>query len=44
MKIEKIGQMDNTIDNTLESANRVYSVGGYALPYRPVAVEISNQR
>ena len=28
MKIEKIGQMDNTIDNTLESANRVYSVGG----------------
>ena len=27
-KIQKLGQMDNTIDNTLESANRVYGVGG----------------
>ena len=26
--IIKIGQMDNTIDHTLESANRVYGVGG----------------
>ena len=24
MEVKVIGQMDNTIDNTLESANRVY--------------------
>lgn len=28
MEVEVIGQMDNTIDHTFESANRVYDVGG----------------
>lgn len=28
--VKIIGQMDNTIDNTFESANRVYDVGGVA--------------
>ena len=28
MEVKVIGQMDNTIDNTFESANRVYDVGG----------------
>ena len=27
-RVKIIGQMDNTIDHTLESANRVYDVGG----------------
>lgn len=26
--VKVIGQMDNTIDHTFESANRVYDVGG----------------
>ena len=30
MKIEIIGQMDNTIDHTHESANRVYGADGIA--------------
>ena len=30
IKCDVIGQMDNTIDHTLESANRVYSVNGIA--------------
>lgn len=28
MEVKVIGQMDNTIDHTFESANRVYDVGG----------------
>lgn len=28
MEVKVIGQMDNTIDHTFESANRVYGVGG----------------
>lgn len=28
MEVIVIGQMDNTIDHTFESANRVYGVGG----------------
>lgn len=36
MEVKVIGQMDNTIDHTFESANRVYGVGGYVLPYRLV--------
>ena len=28
--VKIIGQMDNTIDHTFESANRVYDVGGVA--------------
>ena len=31
MEVKVIGQMDNTIDHTFESANRVYDVGGYLL-------------
>ncbi len=27
--VKVIGQMDNTIDHTFESANRVYDVGGW---------------
>ena len=30
MEVKVIGQMDNTIDHTFESANRVYDVGGVA--------------
>lgn len=30
MEVKVIGQMDNTIDNTFESANRVYDVRGVA--------------
>lgn len=30
MEVKVIGQMDNTIDHTFESANRVYDVGGCA--------------
>ena len=30
MEGKVIGQMDNTIDHTFESANRVYDVGGVA--------------
>lgn len=29
MEVKVIGQMDNTIDHTFESANRVYDVGGW---------------
>ena len=28
MEVIVIGQMDNTIDHTFESANRIYGVGG----------------
>ena len=28
MDVKVIGQMDNTMDHTFESANRVYYVGG----------------
>ena len=28
MEVKVIGQMDNTIDHTFESANRVYDIGG----------------
>lgn len=35
-KIKVIGKMDHTIDNTLESANRVYSDDGIA-PTIPIA-------
>ena len=27
--VKIIGQMDNTIDHTFESANRVYDIGGW---------------
>lgn len=30
MEVKVIGQMDNTIDHTFESANRVYDIGGVA--------------
>ena len=30
MEVKVIGQMDNTIDHTFESANRVYDVCGVA--------------
>ena len=30
MEVKVIGQMDNTIDNTFESANRIYDVEGLA--------------
>ena len=30
MEVKVIGQMDNTMDHTFESANRVYDVGGCA--------------
>lgn len=43
--IIKIGQMDNTIDHTLESANRVYGVGGGAARlYQRVVAETFSQR
>lgn len=30
MEVKVIAQMDNTIDNTFESANRIYSADGLA--------------
>ncbi len=30
MEVKVIAQMDNTIDNTFESANRIYDIDGIA--------------
>lgn len=37
-EVKVLGQMDNTIDHTFESANRVYDVGGYLL--QSILVEV----
>ena len=45
MEVKVIGQMDNTIDHTFESANRVYDVGGgYLLQSILVEVVDCNRR
>lgn len=44
MEVKVIGQMDNTIDHTFESANRVYDVGGYLLQSILAEVVVCNRR
>ena len=44
VKVIVIGQMDNTIDHTFESANRVYDVGGVLLQSILVEVADCNRR
>lgn len=39
LEVKVIGQMDNTIDHTFESANRVYDTGGGVL-LQSILVEV----
>ena len=51
MKVKIIAQMDNTIDHTFESANRIYDINGLAptIPtcggggIQPKILEINNE-
>lgn len=44
MEVIVIGQMDNTIDHTFESANRIYSVNGIAPTIPTCGGGVFNQR